>query len=307
MTQANTITSRFKHRVSLAGTPGVVFEALVSEAALRAWMAEHVRVEPRVGGRYAFWGRYTPWVESQEKADQRITHFEPGRRLAFTWTWRESPCTVEFAIAPGSSPSSTDLTLSLTCTGDRMGFGDECAWFLADLATYTAGNLRSYLETGAAALRPDFMDTSRGVDLSIVIRATPDKVFRALTDPEQMNGWISTAARSVPRSGGEYTYGWMIPPGNPCGPTRLVEVVPNRLVVHDWGYKDEPRTEVRWELTPVPEGTRVRLVHVRRDLQPEIGGYLQGWSSFLVMLQEFVTLGKASRRPGVDPKELAGE
>ncbi|HRJ50523.1 MAG TPA: SRPBCC domain-containing protein, partial [Phycisphaerales bacterium] len=246
------------------------------------------------------------WVESREDADQRITRLEPDRRLAFTWTWRGAPCVVEYVITPDSSGSATDLEVVMSCGGERMGFGDECSWFLADLVTYTVGNLRSYLETGRAALRPDFRDTSRGVDLSIVIRATPERVFRALTDPREMDEWISTAARADVRAGGEYTYGWMIPPGHACGPTRLVEVVPNRLVVHDWGYKDEPRTEVRWELTPVSEGTRVRLVHVRRNEQPEIGGYMQGWSSFLVMLQEYATLGRASRRPIVDPAALSG-
>lgn len=307
MSTDTSVTTSYKHRVTLERSPGVVFDALASERALRAWMAEHVRVELRVGGRYAFWGRFTPWVETEDRADQRLTHLEPGKRLAYAWTWRGSPCTVDFSLRPGASASTTDLVVTMTCAGDRLGFGDECAWFLADIVTYTVGNLRSYLATGAAALRPDFQDTSRGVDLSIVIRASPEHVFRALTDPAEMDKWISTAARSDPRAGGEYSYGWMIPPGHPCGPTRLVEVVPNRLVVHDWGYKDEPRTEVRWELTPVPEGTRVRLLHLRRNIQPEISGYMQGWSSFLVLLQEFATLGKASRRPGVDPKELMAD
>jgi len=44
--------------------------------------------------------------------------------------------------------------------------------------------------------------------LSIEIEAPPSAVFRALTDPEQLNRWMAAAARVEPRVGGVFDLGW---------------------------------------------------------------------------------------------------
>ncbi len=43
----------------------------------------------------------------------------------------------------------------------------------------------------------------------IVIKATPEEVFRAITDPEQIAKWFAPYARVDPRAGGEYVISWV--------------------------------------------------------------------------------------------------
>ena len=46
---------------------------------------------------------------------------------------------------------------------------------------------------------------SRSHETIIDIKATPEEVFRALTDPEQIVKWFCAGARVDPRVGGEYS------------------------------------------------------------------------------------------------------
>ena len=49
---------------------------------------------------------------------------------------------------------------------------------------------------------------SRSHETVIDIKATPEEVFRAITDPEQIVKWFVPGARVDPRVGGEYVKSW---------------------------------------------------------------------------------------------------
>ena len=49
---------------------------------------------------------------------------------------------------------------------------------------------------------------SRSHETIIDIKATPEEVFRAITDPEQIAKWFAPEARVDPRVGGEYYFSW---------------------------------------------------------------------------------------------------
>ena len=49
---------------------------------------------------------------------------------------------------------------------------------------------------------------SRSHETVIEIKATPEEVFRALTDPEEIVKWFVPGARVEPRVGGEYVKVW---------------------------------------------------------------------------------------------------
>ena len=49
---------------------------------------------------------------------------------------------------------------------------------------------------------------SRSHETVIDIKATPEEVFRAITDPEQIVKWFADEARVDPRVGGEYYFAW---------------------------------------------------------------------------------------------------
>jgi uncharacterized protein YndB with AHSA1/START domain len=263
-----------------------VFAAITESAHLDRWFAEHTRIEPREGGAYRFWGRHTAWINAEAQSDGRITAFKPGSRLAYTFTWRDTHCEVDLRVEP-SGDGASKLHVRMSAAPPQMGFGEECGWYMLDFWRHSVGNLRHYLKTGAAVLRPDF--TARGpLDLSVFVAAPPEKVFAALTDPAKMDKWLSAKAAVDLRPGGEFSFGWTIKDkagrDTLCGPSKLVEVVPNRLIVHNWSHRDEAPSTVRWELTPAPGGTMVRLTHTVPTDEPSRGGYVGGWTSFLVEL-----------------------
>ena len=47
------------HRFTLPGAVPDVFRAWTDPIELQRWFAEHVAIEPRVGGVFRFWGRHT--------------------------------------------------------------------------------------------------------------------------------------------------------------------------------------------------------------------------------------------------------
>jgi uncharacterized protein YndB with AHSA1/START domain len=288
-------TYRQKYRLPTA--PQRVFAALTQRESLIQWFTGHVEIEPRVGGAFRFWGRHVPWMLEESNADQVITRFDPPHLLAFTWTWRGCRTEVELELRE-SGIDGTELILHHAAAGPLWRDHDEAKWVLGDFWRMTVGNLRSYLTTGERALHCDFSQTSGDVTLSIDIDAPPEDVFRALSQPALMDKWLSKEAKVELRAGGNYSYGWTTGKGaqeTPAGPAKLIEVEPNRLLVHDWKYGDEPPTRVRWELQPIGKRTRVTLTHTRFDDPDVHGGYSQGWAAFLVALKD-VSEGREADR-----------
>ncbi len=270
----------FKKTYTPHSDAATVFAALTEPARLTIWFAEHADVEPRVGGRYRFWGRHTLWAGAERDADQVLTVFEPDRALAYRWTWNGFPTQVSMELTPADGQVEIGLTQSFD-----PGFEYERKDCLVDSYwDVLAENLAHYLRTGRASLLPDFAAQERDIHMSIEIDAPPEKVFQALTDPEQLDRWMSTAAAIEPDTGGAYSYGWE----SGEGPTRIVELIPNRLLVHDWTHPGEHLTQVRWELVPVGKGTRVELTHSAFESEHQNLSHRLGWNALLFSLSSLV-------------------
>jgi uncharacterized protein YndB with AHSA1/START domain len=127
--------------------------------------------------------------------------------------------------------------------------------------------------------------------------ASPEEVFRHLTDPAAMVRWMGQHATLEPIPGGAFQVDIN---GVPVRGQYLVVDPPRRVVV-SWGVADSTdmppgATEVEFTLTPTPAGTRLRLVH--RGLsagQEEI--HATGWRHFLPRL----AVAAAGGSPGADP------
>jgi uncharacterized protein YndB with AHSA1/START domain len=241
-----------------------------------------------VGGAYAFWGKNTGWVETERDADQRITAIDPGRMLVFRWSWVGLVNDVRFTLADVGG--QTSMTVVHSADREHPVYENDTAALFMDFWDTAAANLDGFVRTGRPVLLPDKSAREGGLVLEIEVDAPPERVFAALTDPEKMNRWLAKAAVVDARAGGAYSYGWTRSPTNAeaVGPTRIVEIVPNRLVVHDWHYANEPKTTVRWELTPLADGrTRITLRHdVPGDTT--FGAYVGGWTKFLLALRSFL-------------------
>ncbi len=277
----------------LVTSPERTFRALVDEAELRAWFAEYADIEPRVGGSYRFWGRYTLGLPGAEDADQRIVRFEPDRALAFSWNLLGVPTEVSVALAVAPTDASAAgapgpmTSVTLHHQGARALAQPREKELIDDFWRLSFGNLGAYL-MGAELLRPDFGDPSPEIRSSLLIDAPPSAVFRALIEPEALNRWIAAAAVVEPRVGGRFEFGWKYQVGGrdvTGGPTRILELIPDRRLVvdwPDWRGDDTVRTQrVSFDLEPVGAQTRVTLVHSGFERAADISDYPFGWGDFL--------------------------
>jgi uncharacterized protein YndB with AHSA1/START domain len=138
----------------------------------------------------------------------------------------------------------------------------------------------------------------------VLIDAPPERVFRALTDEGELIRWFTDPSCPVKfwkmdaRLGGGYSYRTEkgIAVVNNIDEFEchgeIVEFDPPRLLVYtwvgNWHENKTLRTIVRWELTPVNNGTHVRVTHSGLA-QEEVArkDYAGGWSGALVQLKEF--------------------
>jgi uncharacterized protein YndB with AHSA1/START domain len=127
--------------------------------------------------------------------------------------------------------------------------------------------------------------------------APPDEVFRHLTDPVAMIRWMGQHATLKPVPGGAFEVDIN---GVPVR-GQYLEIDPPHRVLVSWGVAGHVgmppgATEVEFTLTPIPAGTRLRLVH--RGLsagQEEI--HAAGWQHFLARL----SIAADGDDPGPDP------
>ena len=127
--------------------------------------------------------------------------------------------------------------------------------------------------------------------------APNEEVFRHLTDPAAMIRWMGQHAALQPVPGGAFEVDIN---GVPVR-GQYLEIDPPRRVLVSWGVAGNASmppgaTEVEFTLTPIPDGTRLRLVH--RSLPPsQAQVHATGWQHFLPRLAS----AAAGHNPGPDP------
>jgi uncharacterized protein YndB with AHSA1/START domain len=87
----------------------------------------------------------------------------------------------------------------------------------------------------------------------------PDRVWKALTDPDEQRSWHPTPFELEPRKGGAVRY---LPEGDvpDMAQGEVTEYEPPRLLAHTW---DEDL--LRWEVRPENRGTLLILTHTFDD------------------------------------------
>lgn len=262
------------------------FRALVSPEDLARWFAEDVRVEPVVGGAFAFSGR-----GALASGTQTITALEAGRALAFEWAIHGVATQVRWTVRADGDASHLDIEHDVF---GPLPFRDA-PHAVGDLWLVHSSNLMAHLRGGSAEL-VDFTDERPAIRVAIEIAAPPAKVFRALLDPELMNRWLGGAA-AVDVGRRAYSYGWKYDVEGRSvagGPTKILELVENEKLVTDWpdwrGLPEKPDTRVTWLLEPLDGGarTRVTLVHDGFEHPLDRGDYAHGWGHFADELRKVV-------------------
>jgi len=287
----------YEFPVPLSGSREKAFEALTDRGALEAWFAEHVNVDPREGGSFRFWGRYTFGRPAMDEADQVIVAIEPPTKLAFTWRLLNSDSTVTWRLVDHDGDNGSEMRIRVNHDFDRLPEIARAEQLIDDLWRIYTGALCFYLNGETDIYRPVFANDDPEVRTSIVIDAPPASVFAALIVPEHIKQWFPAPAPVVePRVGGDYGFGFRYevdgktvePP-----PMKILEFVENRKLTITWPDwrlgPSVPDQKVTWLLEPM-EGkdgrTRLTLVHDGFVRAVDVSDYPFGWQQFLIQIRD---------------------
>jgi uncharacterized protein YndB with AHSA1/START domain len=287
------MTQGWTHEYSfpIPADPARIFAALTKQTELEQWFAEHAHVEAREGGAFRFWGRYTVGTPAEADAAGTVLAIEPDARLVFEWPLFGVATRVTITLAPQEVGSEGGTKVTVHHALDGPIDQPRPKELVDDWWRFVLGNLGAHTSGQGEVMRPDFSDPSPEIRLSMTVAASPEKVFRALIEPEALNRWLAKDAKVEPRVGGKFDLGWKESDLEHEGAAmEIVAIVPNEKLEITWpdwrGDTSVPTQSVTWLLEPDGDGTRVTLVHAGFIRTVDLGDYPFGWGYFLSQMAE---------------------
>ena len=141
---------------------------------------------------------------------------------------------------------------------------------------------------------------SNTLSLSREFRASPEKLFKAWTDPKQLAQWWGPKGMTCPLVEMEIIEGgaWLTTMQNPEGGQHTVsgkykEITPHSRLVFTWAWQDEDgrrkhETEVCITFEPSSTGTKLHLFQKIFENDDQAVKHNQGWSSSFECLGDYV-------------------
>lgn len=129
------------------------------------------------------------------------------------------------------------------------------------------------------------------------LKATPAKVFAAITQPKHILQWWgpdagpALSAEADLRPGGRFSIVFRMLDGSEHNPTGAYEeVVPDSKLVFTWEWPDRPEWESRvtFLLRQIDAGTELTLIHEKLPNAGATGAHKAGWMGWLDELQIFL-------------------
>jgi len=142
------------------------------------------------------------------------------------------------------------------------------------------------------------MDNDRFVYVTY-IRTTPEKLWRALIEPEfTRQYWAGTWQESRWEAGASWQI--MIPDGRVADSGEVLEIDPPRRLVLSWRNEFKPELKVEgysratFELEPVGDAVKLTIIHEidKRDSQ-FIKNVSNGWPLVLASLKSLIETGES--------------
>ena len=118
--------------------------------------------------------------------------------------------------------------------------------------------------------------------------APVEKVWKALTDKEQMKQWYFDIAAFKPEVGFEFSFEGGSEEKTYTHLCKILEVIPNKKLSYSWRYKDyEGNSVVMFELFDEGGKTRLKLTHAGLETFPKNNkdfgkeSFAQGWTHII--------------------------
>jgi uncharacterized protein YndB with AHSA1/START domain len=124
----------------------------------------------------------------------------------------------------------------------------------------------------------------RTIRQHVFVRASPKKVFKAISQPKLLRRWLLDEAELSPRKGGRYRFVWK---GGPTHTGKVLEFVRGKRLTLTWEWPElEAAGVTRLKLSVLPKhgGTVLKFVHSGLPIGERwvelYGGAIQGWTYF---------------------------
>ena len=153
-------------------------------------------------------------------------------------------------------------------------------------------------------MKPPTRGTTREIELTVELDASPEDVFRAVTDGTEIAKWLAPEARVTPPSDGKQGTIWLSW-GEGMGMEKPIQIwdAPRRML-HASGRNSETKAPlwVDWLVEAKAGGsTTLRLVHsgfsTGADWDDEVESYARGWRLMLANLRHY--FARHARKPAV--------
>jgi uncharacterized protein YndB with AHSA1/START domain len=137
--------------------------------------------------------------------------------------------------------------------------------------------------------------TAEAIVLERTLNAPISRVWKALTDVDQMRQWYFDLKEFKPQVGFEFDFIVEHEGNSYHHLCRITEVIPEKKIAYTWRYKGEPGDSlVTFELSPEGDKTRLKLTHTGIETFPKTPAYARknfenGWTAIVDSeLRQFV-------------------
>ncbi len=296
-TEGQARTLRFERRLKQA--PAKVWAAITVPARIEAWLyAKDIEIEPRVGGRY-----HLHFTNSDHEMENVVTRWEP--ETVFEHSFGAPDSLVCWTVEPDGDGTRLTLTHRIAEADQTMTLRTLAGWHdvLAQMNAGLAGRDRDwdvkvwegfqtrYAEAYGSTDTPEGDLIPRGDKAEIRyerrLKHPVANVWAALTDPERLPMWF---AEMNPNTAIGESFNVRFPHAPQYKSAGVLTAYePQRVLAWDW----DDAGEVRFELEPDGEGTKLVLTHTTPQLW-NTADFGAGWHIHLDALIKLLGTGKAT-------------
>ena len=141
------------------------------------------------------------------------------------------------------------------------------------------------------------METAQPFVIERTYNAPVEKVWKAITDKDQMKEWYFDLEEFTPEVGFEFTFVGKGHKGEQyIHRCKILEVIPQKKLTHTWTYENHPGySTVTFELFSEGAQTRVKLTHTGLESFPKNNpdfakeSFAEGWTELIgKLLRQYV-------------------